>query len=389
MPEMPLRCQKPQFTLPESEHYLNCAYMAPLSRRVAEAGRAAIETGTMPARLGPDDFFRGCDTVRTSFARLIGLREPERVALIPAVSYGMAVVARNTPLERHQNLVTVGEQFPSNVHVWRRHCDATGAEMRVVSAPVEGAGRAAAWNEAVLDAIDEGTGLVAMASVHWTDGTPFELGPIGERAREVGAALAIDGTQSVGADPFDVADIRPDALICAGYKWLQGPYSIGVAYLGDRYDAGTPLEETWLSREGSDNFAALVQQGSAYRKGAARYDMGEAANFILVPMLIAALGQISEWGVANIARYIRALRDPLLASPRLAAMGVDSGEPGSAHLFGLRLPPDKDPEQVRAQLASSGVHVSVRGHVVRVSPHVYNDDADLEALVRGLEAALG
>ena len=383
-----LRCQRELFALPPGEHYLNCAYMAPSSRRVVEAGIAAVRGGADPTRLTAGDFFSGCDTVRALFAELIGLDRPERVAVVPSVSYGFATVARNTFVQPTQNVVTVEGQFPSNVHAWRALCTQADAELRVVAPPVAGPGRTAAWNEAVLEAIDDATALVALGSVHWTDGTPFDLERIGARARTVGAAFVVDGTQSVGAAPFDVSRVRPDALVCGGYKWLMGPYSLGVACFGERYDGGCPVEETWMSREGSDDFASLVSQGSAHRPGAARYDVGESANFVLVPMLIAALEQILEWSAEEIAAYVLRLRDELFASRTLAELGIDVGEPGSAHLFGLRLPPDRDPELVRDGLASSGVHVSVRGRVVRVSPHVYNDTEDLEALVRGLESSM-
>jgi len=383
----PLACQRELFALSDGEHYLNCAYMAPLSKRVAEAGISAIHRAMEP-RLVAADFFSGCDTVRARFAEVIGLGAPERVAVVPSVSYGFAVVARNTKLSRKQNVVTLQEQFPSNVHGWRRLCGEAGAGLRVVAPPVEGPGRTAAWNEAILESIDGDTALVAVGSVHWSDGTPFDLERIGDRAREVGAAFVVDGTQSVGAAPFDVARVRPDALVCGGYKWLMGPYALGVAYFGERYAEGVPLEETWMGRVGSDDFAGLVRQGSEYRGGSARYDVGEAANFVLVPMFIAALEQVLQWGVADIATYTRELRDRLFASPRLSAVGVHVGEPGSAHLFGLRLPAGQDPEPVRAHLASRGIHVSVRGTAVRVSPHVYNDEGDLEALVEGLETAL-
>jgi selenocysteine lyase/cysteine desulfurase len=383
-----LVCQRERFALPPGEHYLNCAYMAPSSRRVMDAGVAAVRAGAAPARIRPPDFFHGCDAIRGRFAELIGLERPERVAVVPSVSYGVATVARNTVVERGQNIITLEAQFPSNVHAWRALCDAAGAELRIVTPPVTGRGRTAAWNESILEAINDATALVAVGAVHWTDGTPFDLERIGERAREVGAAFVVDGSQSVGAAPFGVARIRPDALVCAGYKWLMGPYSIGVTYFGERYEGGAPLEETWMSREGSDDFASLVRQGTGYRQGAVRYDVGESANFVLVPMLIAALDQLLEWGVGDITAYTRRLRDELFASPRLAALGVDVGEPGSAHLFGLRLPPDRDPEMVRGRLASMGVHVSVRGRVVRVAPHVYNDVEDLESLISGLEASL-
>jgi len=227
-----------------------------------------------------------------------------------------------------------------------------------------------------------------MGPIHWTDGTRFDLERMGERAREVGAALVVDGTQSVGAEPFDIERIQPDALVCAGYKWLTAPYSVGTAYYGPRYDAGMPLEETWIGRAGSDDFAGLVGQGDAYRGGAARYDVGETANFVLVPMLIAALQQLLEWGTLGIAEYIASLTRTLFADARLEALGISAELPDTTHLFGLRLPSETDPKRVEAQLRELGVHVSVRGRLVRVSPHVYNDPEDAEALMAALEVAL-
>ena len=380
----PLRCLRHLFSVPESQHYLNCAYMSPLSRRVQEAGLAGMQREATPWTVAARDFFEGCDRVRALFASLIGLDRPERIAIVPAVSYGIATVARNTTLERGQNVVTAHEQFPSNLHVWRRLCAEAGAELRSVRAPAEGPGRAASWSEAIVDAVDADTALVAVGTVHWADGTRFDLDQVGCRAREVGAALVVDGTQSVGADPFDVKRIQPDALVCAGYKWLTGPYSVGVAYYGPRYDGGTPLEETWGGRLGSDDFAGLVEAGEGYRPGAARYDVGEAAAFTLVPMLIAALEQLQEWGVERVRAYVTELARLALEDSRLEARGVKADPATASHIFGLRLPVHVDPRRVQALLREARVHVSVRGRVIRVAPHVYNDEADIDTLVAGL-----
>lgn len=363
--------------------------MAPLSRRVQDAGVAAVGRQAVPTTIQSADFFTGCDEVRKLFARLVNAPEPARVAIIPAASYALATVALNTVVERGQNVVTIHEQFPSNLHVWRRVCSNRGARVRTVQPPVTGATRTKLWNEAILSAIDGDTAAVALGPIHWTDGTRFDLERIGERAREVGAALVVDGTQSVGAEPFDIERIQPDALVCAGYKWLTAPYSIGTAYYGPRYDAGMPLEETWIGRAGSDDFAGLVGQGDTYRAGAARYDVGETANFVLVPMLIAALEQLLEWGTLGIARYIAGLTQALFADARLETLGICSEPPDTTHLFGLRLPSETDPKRVEAQLRELDVHVSVRGRLVRVSPHVYNDSEDAEALLEALEMALG
>ena len=383
-----LTCQKSRFSLPAALHYLNCAYMAPLSKRVQDAGVAGVRKQAVPTTIQSADFFTGCDEVRGLFARLVGLQEPARVAIIPAASYGLATAALNTVVERGQNVVTVHEQFPSNVHVWRRVCANAGANVRTVQPPVTGATRTELWNEAILSAIDGDTAAVALGPIHWTDGTRFDLERIGERARKVGAAFVVDGTQSVGAEPFDIERIQPDALVCAGYKWLTAPYSIGTAYYGPRYDAGMPLEETWIGRAGSDDLAGLVSQGDAYRAGAARYDVGETANFVLLPMLIAALEQLLEWGTPDIAKYIASLTRTLFKDARLEALGISAEPPDTAHLFGLRLPSKTDPKMVEAQLRELGVHVSVRGRLVRVSPHVYNDTEDAEALLEALEVAL-
>ena len=381
--------QRALFSIPEGVHYLNCAFMSPLSRRAQAAGAEGLARESWPGPIQARDFFDGCAQVRRLFSGLIGVNDPGRIALVPSVSYGLATVARNTRIDRGQGVVTVHEQFPSNVHVWRRLCEETGGELRVVESPSSGGERGEEWSTAVVDAIGPSTGVVAIGVVHWTDGTAFDLVRIGARAREVGAALVIDGSQAVGALPFDVSEVRPDALVCAGYKWLMGAYSLGVAYYGTRYDGGVPLEESWAAKVGSEDFSALVAQRDEYRPGAARYEVGEAGSFILVPILVAALEQLTGWGVESIQAYARRLVEPLLDDERLPAIGIELVRPRAWHLFGLRLPDGVDPTRTAAGLAERGVHVSVRGRVVRVSPHVYNDEDDIEALVRSLVELVG
>ncbi|WP_457653876.1 aminotransferase class V-fold PLP-dependent enzyme [Rhodocaloribacter sp.] len=375
-----LACQKNLFSLPENLHYLNCAFMAPLPRRVEAAGIEGIRQKAVPSRITPEDFFEPSDGVRRRFARLVNVDDPRRVAIIPAASYGLATVAKNTPLSAGQNVVVLHEQFPSNVYAWRRLAAERNVELRTIHPPKGAVHRGMVWNERILDAIDVKTALVALPHVHWADGTRFDLERIGERARDVGAALVIDGTQSVGALPFDAARLRPDALICAGYKWLLGPYSIGVAYFGPRYDDGVPLEENWIARRGSEHFAGLVAYEDAYQPGAIRFDVGERSNFILVPMLAAALDHLLEWGVAHVQAYCRALTRDVLIEAR--ALGFDLEDEGyrSAHLFGIRVPAHVPMERLREALAERNVSASVRGNALRLAPNVYNDEADVDAL---------
>ncbi|MYD71771.1 MAG: aminotransferase class V-fold PLP-dependent enzyme [Acidobacteria bacterium] len=376
------------FSLPPESHYLNCAFMAPASKRVAAAGRQALERIEAPARLGIADFFEPSSRVRQLFAQIIGASDPDRVAIIPSVSYAMATIARNTPLAPGQTVVVVEEQFPSVVYTWRRACSEAGATLRTVAAPETAGSRAEAWNTALLDAIDERTAVVAIPELHWTDGARFDLAAVGARARAVGARLVIDGTQSVGALPLDVGRIRPDAVACAGYKWLTGPYSVGAAWYGPAFDGGTPIEENWITRPDSDHFNELVNYRDDYRPDAIRYDVGERSNFVLLPMFEAALEQVRDWKPETVAAHTRALTDRVV--PRLRELGcrIEDERWRAGHLLGVRLPAGTDIPQLGHSLAERNVSVSLRGGAIRIAPHLYNDAADLDVLLDVLCAVL-
>ncbi len=388
MSDQPLTCKRAEFSLPPNLHYLNCAYMGPIPRVVQEAGIQGVLRKADPSRIVANDFFAESDRARALFAQLIGAETPQRVAIIPAASYGIATAARNIPVAPGQNVVISGEQFPSNVYTWRELCRHAGLELRTIRPPDRVAQRGRTWNERIFDAIDTGTAIVALPHVHWTDGTRFELVPIGRRAREVGAALIVDATQSLGALPFNLSEVQPDALICAAYKWLLGPYSLGLAYYGPRFDAGQPLEENWAGRKGSEDFRGLVNYVDEYQPGALRYDVGERSNFALMPMLVAGLELILAWSPERIQQYCAALtRSPL---QRAAELGYSVEEEASrgAHLFGIRAPQQVDLARLQQELQNRQVFASLRGSALRVSPNVYNNQEDLHALLDVLENAI-
>lgn len=376
--------QRSLFSLPDDLHYLNCAYMSPMARPVEEAGFDGIRGKRNPALVTPSDFFEAGEAVRREFAGLLDIDDSERIALVPSVSYGIATAARNLEIGPGSGIVLLHEQFPSNVYTWHRLAEERKARLVVVRPPT-GPGRGEAWNRAVLEAIDPDTSVVAMPHVHWADGTVFDLPSIAARARDVGAAVIVDGTQSVGAFPFPFDEIKPDALVCAGYKWLLGPYSTGLAYLGERFDDGVPLEENWISRLGSERFAGLVDYQPAYAAGARRYDVGERSNFILIPMLLAALRLVRSWGVDEIQETVRHLSGPVVQRARDLGFGVEDDACRAGHLFGIRMPSGIDLDFLRSTLENRHISVSVRGDAIRVAPHVYNGADDADALIRALE----
>ncbi len=379
-----LTSKRAQFTIPPQVTYLNCAYMSPLLKVVEKAGLKALRSKRNPTQISPQDFYTDTEFLRTEFAKLIDAKNSKRIVTIPSVSYGMATVAKNINIKKEQHIIVANEQFPSNYYPWKSICEETGASIKSISAPDDFLNRGKRWNERILEAINQSTRAVAIGNVHWADGTRFDLEAIRKRTTEVGALLIIDGTQSVGAMPFDVERIKPDALVCAGYKWLLGPYSTGLAYYGEYFDNGKPIEESWINRLYSEDFASLVNYQSSYQPGMLRYEVGEHSNFNLIPMLLKSVQQINKWGVARIQEYCKTISADSI--PRLREKGfmIEDDAWRGSHLFGIRLPQGMELRKVKDSLLKHKVYVSYRGDAIRVAPNVYNTEKDFQKLVKVL-----
>lgn len=356
--------------------------MSPMLKSVAEKGMQAIYGKEDPTTIKPEDFFNNTRRLREEFAKLIEVSDPNQCAIIPSVSYGMATVANNLKAGKGDNIVITDEQFPSNVYAWHAMAKERGIEVKVVS-PSQEEERGKHWNQQILEAIDAQTKMVAIGHVHWADGTRYDLKAIRQRSKEVGAILVIDGTQSIGALPFSVKEFEPDAVIVAGYKWLMGPYSSGVAYYGDYFAGGKPIENNWMNRLKSEEFANLVNYQDEYQPGSVRYEVGESANFILTPMLTEAIRQINAWGPENIQAYCGSLTDSCLTELQEMGFQVESPDYRGNHLFGIRLPEHTSLTTVKNYFAEQKVFVSYRGNSIRIAPHVYNTSKDMEALLEG------
>jgi selenocysteine lyase/cysteine desulfurase len=366
-----LPLQRELFDLPDDVAFLNCSFMSPQLRAVTRAGVEAVKQKATPWGVSGTEWLGGVEPLREAVANLMGA-DSDGIALIPAASYGIAIASANLPLRKGQNVVVLHEQFPSNVYAWRELAKARGAGVRTARK-----GPNDAWTEAVLDAIDEDTGIVAVPPCHWTDGAVVDLVRVAERSRAAGASLVVDASQALGVLPIDVAHIEPDFLISAGYKWMLGPYSLGYLYASPKWrELGRPLEASWMTRAGAENFAALVDYVDDYRPGARRFDMGEFSQFVLAPMALAGLTQILEWKVERLQSTIRRLTDLVAEEARALGCAVLAPDRRVGHMLGLRFP-DGMPEALPRRLEQARVFVSVRGDAIRVSPHVYNSEGDV------------
>jgi selenocysteine lyase/cysteine desulfurase len=371
-----LPAQRGAFDVPEAVAYFNTANLSPMLHSVRAAGAEALRRRARPWTIRSADWFTDVERLRSLFATLIG-GDADGVALVPATSYGFAVAARNLTPTAGQRIVVLAEEYPSGVYTWRRLAERTGARIHtVIRAPGQD------WTEAVLAALDERVAIVSVPNVHWTDGALVDLDAVAVRSRAVGARLVVDASQSLGVLPLDVAALRPDFVVCVGYKWLLGPFGRGYLWVDREHRDGPPLEENWILRAGSQDFAHLVDYRDDYVPGARRYDQGGRTMFELTPMAIAALEQLLAWSVPGIGATLGRVTADI--ESRTAALGVHPAPgPRGAHILGLRLPAPVR-ARIEAALAEARCFAAVRGDCLRISPHLHVTAADVDRLVDAL-----
>ena len=374
-PKQRLDLQRHLFDIPETVTYLNCANMSPQLRTVSDAGMAAVQHKAAPWTLRPEQWFAPAERLRALFAAVVNA-DADGIALVPSVSYGITLAAANLQVSRGQSIVLLEGEFPSNVYAWQELARRRGAVIRTVKREATGT-----WTDSVLDAIRSDTAVVSVPNCHWTDGRLVDLARVAPAARSAGAALVVDASQSAGAYPLDVSVIQPDFLVTVGYKWLLGPYGLGYLYAAPRWrTSGAPLEHSWLTRAGAEDFTRLTEYSDTYRDGARRFDMGEFPQFVLSAMAVAALEQLLAWGVDRIQATTAALT---WRAERGAAESGATALPQRdrvGHLIGIR-PRSGVRTSLLAALSAAKIYVSVRGDAMRVAPHVYNTEADILRLL--------
>lgn len=377
MEDAPIAPQRSRFAIPDDVYYFNCAYMSPLCHAVVEAMDAGTRRKASPWEFQPPHFFALAERFRERAGMLAG-GDPSTIAIVPAASYGLAVAARNVSLAEGQEIVTLADQFPSNIYVWRERARDSGARIVVARRDAD-----SDWTEAVLDAIGPDTGLAALPHCHWADGRMLDLERIADKCRETGAALVLDLTQSLGAMPIDLTRVRPDFAVAASYKWLMGPYGVGLLYCDPRHHDGAPIEHNWINRAGSEDFSGLVDYRDDYQPGARRFDMGEKSNPPLIEGAVAAMDFLLKFGIEAVAATLGQKTAALAKEAERHGFASAPAGVGAPHYLSLGFP-DGVPPDLLGDLARRKVFVSARGKSVRITPHLYNDEADAEALIAAL-----
>jgi len=362
----------------ENRIYLDCANQGPFPRVTIRAVEEALNLKKYPERITNQFYIELPEQTRTAVAQLIGAR-PTEIALTTGASDGVNAVARGLAWQPGDEIVLPAGEFPANYYPWK-NLEKQGVRVRE-AAPADGRFVTA---DDLLSLLSERTRLVAASYVGYGDSNRLDLGRVGAVCRRRGIHLFVDASQAVGALACTVADLQCDFLVCCGYKWLLSPYGTGFFYVREALVEQLEVGDIrWLNVEGAENFNRLPREGWRLVAGARRWDATEVSSFLNLSAMKASLEFLLQVGVAEIEQQARALSDYLvehlprdrcvLRSPREAARR------GVFVCVAARTP--EKTAELWQTLRNRQIFVSLRQDALRVGPHIYNREWEIDRLL--------
>lgn len=375
--EKPLSSFRSEFEVCESWAYLDHAALAPISRRARRAGEAYLEAIFRDGDAYYSDWFDEVEVIRARCARLIGAQS-EEVAFVANTTVGINEIASGLSFDRGQNVVVGEHEFPSNLLPWWR-LEERGVEVRTVR-EVEGR----IPPEHVLSLVDENTRIVALSFVEYSTGYRQDLSRLGRALKDLPALFFVDAIQGLGAFPLDVEESQIDFLVADGHKWLLAPDGIAIFY-GRRERLGDvrPSAVGWLNSQAGMDFDHPTRE---LRTDARRFEAG-SRNMVGLCALGASVALLQDVGLGRIGNRILELTDRLVLGLEAQGHEVLSprfGEERSGIV--MFLPKKGKPEELREHLLAARVVTAVRRGRVRVSPHFYNSDDEIDRVLEVAQA---
>ena len=354
--------------------YLDHAAVAPLTgpaqEAVAKWAGDAARHGATPYQ----NWLEQIERLRGLAAHTIGAT-PEEIALVGNTTAGINLVAEGFPWQPGDNVVTRADEFPSNQYPWLNLAD-RGVQTRRVPT-----GGGESDLQRLAAACDDRTRILTVSWVTYADGWRHDVDRLAEIAHQHGALLFLDAIQGLGVFPLDVSKTPVDFLAADGHKWLLGPEGAGIFFTRrEHLELLRPVGIGWNSVVGARDFHRIEL---VLKDTAARYEGGTQNTAGLIG-LGASLELLAEFGVEAISRRVLEITD--LACRRLEQLGAlvisDRRDAHKSGIVTFELP-GRDPEAVRRRCLERDVVLSCRAGKLRISPHAYNDESDIDRLIEG------
>jgi cysteine desulfurase / selenocysteine lyase len=362
----------------ENATYLNVAGNGPMPKVSLKAAQAAMEWKKFPQRVPDEAYFDVPNRIRASIAELIGANG-EEIALTTGASTGMAAVAYGLSWKPGDEVITAKGEFPLEYTTWRPMEEREGITLTVV-APSDRFITA----EDLIAALTPKTRLVSVSLTRFDDGSMIDAAKLAAACHAQGTLLLLDASQCCGGIPMKVAELGADFLVSAGYKWLLSPYGTGFLWVKSEHMAKMrPGPFYWTAAEGANHFGSLVFSHPKVAAGARRWDAAETASYFNLSAMAVSLEFVLRMKPETVAAHNRALMEMMferLPKDRcVPASPLDPALRGPYGCFSARTP--EKTAALYEKLKAENVFVSLREGNLRVSPHVFNTERDIDKLI--------
>lgn len=364
----------------EDATYLNASSQGPMPRVSVRAAHAALEAKKNPHHMADSTYFEVPNRVRTSIAELIG-GKAEEIALTTGASAGASAVAYGLTWKPGDEVITAKGEFPLQYTAWKPMEEREGLKLKIV-APRERFITA----DDLIAAMTPRTRLVSVSLVRFDDGSLLDAARVAAACHAQGALLLLDVSQCCGAMPLNVHDLGADFLVCAGYKWLLSPFGTGFFWIkSEHLSIVRPGPFYWMALAGADNFSSLPLDDPKPAPNAKRWDSPEWASYFNLNLatMDASVDFVVRMGSETVAAHNRKLIELMferLPKDRcVPASPVDATKRGPYGCFAARSP--EKTAELYQHLRKENVVVSLREGNIRVSPHLYNSERDIDRLI--------
>jgi selenocysteine lyase/cysteine desulfurase len=357
--------------------YLNCAYHGPLPRATVERLQEAIQLKAHPIRLTAADHFRLPERVRARISRLTGA-DAKEIAITTSATQGIGIVAAGLPLGAGDEVVVASSNFPANLFTWL-HLRRKGVTVKVIQTEGDDVSPAQVAAE-----LTPRTRVLALDWVNYSTGYRIDLAEFGSLIHDKGGIFVVDGTQGVGANELNLHAQPVDVMACAAYKWLLSPYGTGFAYVAadllNRLDLSVI---NWYSVEGAEDFDALPKDEFKLIHDARVFDSGETGNFINHNGFDASLEFIEQVTIRTINDHCRRLLSHLEEGLRTRGYALSAASlPGhESTILCFQAASHAVTAELQKKLAANQFAVSLRQGMIRVSPHLYNNEGEIDRML--------
>ncbi|MFN2593499.1 MAG: aminotransferase class V-fold PLP-dependent enzyme [Actinomycetota bacterium] len=369
-----------EFAAARQRVWLNAAHQGPLPQSARDVAEEALDEKASPWSLEDSEFWDMPATLRAALSPVIGA-PPVEVILGNSTSYGLNLLAHGLPLKEGDEVLVVDGDFPATVVTWFPLRE-RGINVRLLKPS-----GAVVTAEDVAGAITPATRVFASSWVFSFTGHAIDVEAIGNVCRDNDVLFVLNGSQAVGTRVLDISSAPVDALVGCGFKWLCGPYATGYAWI--RSSVVETLGNRpayWLSQIGESDLGSGADYGLRDDLGASAFDVFCTANFVNFGAWAQSLRLLMEMGIDRIESHNAALIDRIVAgldNTPFTLLSPAEGPSRSTLLFISHEDPSKN-DAAHEALIEKGVHIAKRAGSLRVAPHVYNDENDVDRLLDGL-----